>query len=130
MKQTWRTIYFADCKGNSPVKAFFEQPSDKGITAGETKMFAKRLSWVQERGLELIKERGDVLESLQDEDNLYSLRVPSKTNNPRILLCAIPDKKILVLLVAFKEKSRKDYRKAIKEARKRRDDVISTFNQT
>jgi hypothetical protein len=125
VNQPWQIVYFKDDKGETPVKDFFEQPSDKGITEAETKQFEKRLRWVQERGLDILKERKDVLETLEHEANLYSLRVPSKVNNARVLLCQLPDNNVLVLLHVFKEKRTKDYQKAIKIARKRRDAVLS-----
>ena len=126
---TWRIVYFKDNKGESPVKAFFEQPSDKGITEAETKQFEKRLRWLQARGLDILKERKDVLETLEGEDNVYSLRVPSKVNNARVLLCHIPNTYVLVLLHVFKEKRTKDYQKAIKIARTRREAVLLAMDK-
>lgn len=125
MSDPWRVVYYRDSKGNRPVKDFFEMPSSIGITEGEKKMFEQRLSWVTEKGLSLMEKRSDVLESLKGEDNLYSLRIRSKPNNSRVLLCAVPGTKLLVLLHAFKEAKKKDYAKAIKLARTRRDQVLT-----
>jgi len=123
----WKVVYFRDARGHEPVKEFFEQPSSIGITRGEAKMFRQRLAWIRQRGLELMRERKDVIEPLVGEKNLYSLRIPRTTNNPRILLCALPGRSnCLVLLHAFKEKGRKDYEKAIKTAKARRNLVISS----
>lgn len=125
MSEPWKIVYFRDEKGHRPVKAFFELPSSIGITEGEKKMFEQRIKWVEEQGLELARERSDVLEHLKGENNLYALRIRSKANNPRVLLCAIPGRKALVLLHAFKEKNRKDYTKAIKIAATLRDKVLA-----
>lgn len=125
MSDPWRVIYYKDSKGDRPVKNFFELPSSIGITEGEKKMFEQRLSWVEAKGLPFARERPDVLEPLKSEDNLYSLRVRSKPNNSRVLLCAVPGTRLLVLLHAFKEKSTKDYTRAIKVARTRRDQVLA-----
>ena len=122
MSPPWLILYFRNEKGDEPVKEFFELPSKIGITSGEKKMFEQRLKWVQQKGLHLLRERSDVLEKLKSEDNLYSLRIPRTTNNPRVLLCALVGRpNCLVLLHAFKEKKKKDYDKGIALARKRRD---------
>jgi hypothetical protein len=122
----WKVVYFRDAKGHEPVKEFFGQPSSIGITRGEAKMFQQRLAWIRQRGIELMRERKDVLEPLVGEKNLYSLRILRTTNNPRVLLCAVSGRpNYLVLLHAFKEKGRKDYKKAIETAKARRDLLIS-----
>jgi len=76
------------------------------------------------KGLSLLVERSDILDKIETEDNLYELRLDNTPNNPRIFLCALTGKR-LVLLHAFKKKSRKTPRTEIDIAARRRDLLIA-----
>jgi phage-related protein len=81
-------------------------------------------SAISVKGLSLLVERSDILDKIETEDNLYELRLDNTPNNPRIFLCALTGKR-LVLLHAFKKKSRKTPRSEIDIAARRRDLVIA-----
>lgn len=119
----WLTRYYCDEDGSLPVAEFFKLPSRTGITNAEKVKFVARLERIQEVGLELIQRQSDLLEQLKGEDNLYSIRLKNKSNNPRVLACALGGHKTIVLLHAFKELDRSAYKRAVPTARTRRDRV-------
>lgn len=120
----WLVRYFRDASGSVPVLEFFAVPNAHGITLQESVRFRGRLDRCREEGLGLMARGSDFLESLKGEHNLYALRVVTR-NNPRVLLCALPRQRCLVLLHAFKEHDPKDYRSAVGRARRLRDLVVS-----
>lgn len=128
MTSTWDILYFKDDKGNEPVKDFFKQPSRTGISAAEKKKFERRLLYLKEKGLNLIYEQSSILEKVKQEANLFSLRIPNKNNNPRVLLCRLPETQAFVLLHAFKETHSNAYERHLPLARKRRDLVCHVTN--
>ena len=95
-----------------PVADFFTLSSSIGITSAERAEFVAYL--------ELLSRQSDVLEKLKSEDNLYAIRLLT-SNNLRIIVCALPRQRWIVLLHAFKEKKRRDYDRATQTARTRRD---------
>ena len=120
----WSVRYFRDERGRLPVAEFFEMPSSTGITKSETAKFLAYLRLVRDEGLALIARRSDVLESLRGEDNLLSLRLNRTQNNPRVLVCALPEHRCIVLLHAFKELHPRAYLRELPLARTRRDLVV------
>lgn len=120
----WSVRYFCDEDGSLPVAEFFAQPSRIGITLAEKVKFVARLERIQEVGLELLQRESDLLESLKGVDNLFSIRSRNKSNNPRVLACALEGHRTIVLLHAFKELDRKAYKRAIPVAVRRRDLVV------
>lgn len=120
----WEVRSFLDASGVSQVAAFFEARNVHGITSVERAKFYAKLELLQEHGLSLLSIGPDLLEALKGETNLYSLRLRTR-NNPRVILCALPRRRTLVLLRAFKERDRGDYRSAIVKARRLRDLVVS-----
>lgn len=128
MSSTWKVVYFKDAKGNEPVKDFFKQPSRVGISIAEKKKFERRLLYLKEQGLRLIYEQASILEKVKQETNLFSLRIPNKKNNPRVLLCLLPETQCFVLLHAFKETHKNAYERHLPIARKRRDLVCNLTN--
>ncbi len=107
-----------------PVAEFFRLPSTIGITRAERHKFLAKLELVGEHGLELLQRQSDVLEKLHGEENLLSLRLLTP-NNPRVIACALPGQRCIVLLHAFKEKKQRDYDRAIATASRRRDLVVA-----
>lgn len=121
----WSVRYFCEQGGSMPVADFFALPSRIGITLVEKTKFLARLELVRDHGLALIPRDSDVLETIADARNLYSLRIPRTRNNPRVLACALEGQRTIVLLHAFKELNRRAYRRAIPVAERRRDQVES-----
>lgn len=118
MSDRWEIEYFTDKKGNSPVREFFEMPSRIGITHIEAQKLMTNLNYLKYKG---VGPNSGKLEKIKGEENLYSLRILT-INNPRVLLCVrIGEPNCIVLLHAFKEKSKSDYKAAINIARQRRD---------
>jgi phage-related protein len=117
----WEVVYYEEEDGTQPVKDFLQDPS---LTSGELKQFRVRLYLLSVKGLSLLVERSDILDKIKTEDNIYELRLDNTPNNPRIFLCALTGKR-LVLLHAFKKKSRKTPRSEIDIAARRRDLVIA-----
>lgn len=68
-----------------------------------------------------MRERSDILEPI--EKKLYALRLDNTPNNPRIFLCALTGKR-LILLHGFKKKGRKTPRLEIAIAVRRRDQLM------
>jgi phage-related protein len=97
---------------------------DPSLTSGELKQFQVRVMLLTQKGLSLLLERSDILDKIKGEKNLYELRLDNTPNNPRIFLCALVGKR-LILLHAFKKKGRKTPKLEIKIAVKRRDMVIA-----
>jgi phage-related protein len=64
---------------------------------------AVRMEYLSQRGLQLVFERGDILEKIEGQHGLYELRLDNTPNNPRVLLCTATGRQI-VLLHAFKKK--------------------------
>lgn len=121
MSGSWEVVYYEEEDGTQPVKDFLQVPS---LTSGELKQFRVRLYLLSVKGLSLLVERSDILDKIETEDNLYELRLDNTPNNPRIFLCALTGKR-LVLLHAFKKKSRKTPRSEIDIAARRRNLVIA-----
>lgn len=121
----WAVRYFRDPRGRLPVADFVELPSSIGITKVERAKFFAYLVLVGEQGLGLIARGSYVLEPLRGETNLYSIRLPGTTNNPRVLACALGGHRCIVLLHAFKELRPRAYRRELPLARSRRDLVVA-----
>ncbi|MBR8835428.1 MAG: type II toxin-antitoxin system RelE/ParE family toxin [Stigonema ocellatum SAG 48.90 = DSM 106950] len=117
MSEEWQVIFYRESDGTEPVQDFLRDPS---LTPGELKQFQVRLTLLTQKGLSLLLERSDILDKIEGEKNLYELRLDNTPNNPRIFLCALIGKR-LVLLHAFKKKGRKTPKLEIKIAAKRRD---------
>lgn len=126
MSEEWQIIYYQEVDGTEPVGKFFNDPS---LTQGELKQFQLRLSLLAMKGLALQVERSDILDKIDIEKNLYELRLDNTRNNPRIFLCALTGKR-LILLHAFKKKGRKTPANEIKIAAKRRDLVVAKEDKT
>jgi hypothetical protein len=122
---TWSVRYYRDERGRLPVAEFFEMPSSIGITKPELARLRAHLKLVRDEGLVLITRRSDILEAIRGEDNLYSLRLNRTKNNPRVLVCALPEHRCMVLLHAFKELHKNAYRHELPKARTRRDRVVA-----
>lgn len=121
----WSVRHYRDERGRLPVAEFFAMPSSIGITAAERTKFLAHLKLVRESGLTLLGRASDVFESLQGEANLYSIQLNRMANNPRVLACALPGHRCIVLLHAFKELRRNAYRHELPTARTRRDRVVA-----
>lgn len=121
---SWQVRFYREEDGSMPVAEFFKLPSTIGITPAEQREFRARLELVAEHGLELLQRHSDVLEKLQGEENLLSLRTLTH-NNPRVIACALRGQRCIVLLHAFKERQRRDYDRALTIARRRRDLVVT-----
>ena len=117
MSEEWQVIFYRESDGTEPVQDFLQDPS---LRPGELKQFQVRLTLLTQKGLSLLLERSDILDKIEGEKNLYELRLDNTPNNPRIFLCALVGKR-LVLLHAFKKKGRKTPKLEIKIAVKRRD---------
>ncbi|MBN3963396.1 MAG: type II toxin-antitoxin system RelE/ParE family toxin [Nostoc sp. NMS8] len=100
MSEEWQIIYYQEVDGTQPVEEFFNDPS---LTKGELKQFQVRLYYLKNKGLALQRERSDILDKIETQNNLYELRLDNTLNNIRIFLCALTDKR-LILLHAFKKK--------------------------
>ena len=124
MSEKWQIIFYQDDE-TEPVQEFLQDPS---LTSGELKQLQVRLYLLAEKGLSLLIERSDILDKIETEDNLYELRLDNTPNNPRIFLCALTGKR-LVMLHAFKKKSRKTPRGEINTAARRRDIAESESKQ-
>ena len=120
----WEVRFYREEDGSMPVADFFKLPSSIGITRAEQRKFLARLERIGDHGLGLLQRESDILEKLRGEENLFSLRLLTH-NNPRIIACALPRQRCIVLLHAFKEKNRRDYDRAITTARRRRDRVVA-----
>jgi len=112
MGPNWNIHFYTDNNGRQPAKDFLN-----ALTPKEQAAFRTRLKYVVQKGLRV---RKDVMTDLTNERNLYRLRLLTQ-NNPRFLLCALSGRR-LYLLNGFKEKSKRDYNKAIRIARSLRDD--------
>lgn len=121
MSEEWQIVFYRDSDGTEPVQQFLQ---DSSLTPGELKQFQVRLTLLTQRGLSLLLERSDILDKIKGEKNLYELRLDNTPNNPRIFLCALIGKR-LVLLHAFKKKGRKTPKLEINIAAKRRDLVLA-----
>lgn len=113
----WKILFFRDERGGEPVKEFFLR---SGLTDAEKKQFEVRLTYLSQRGLQLVVERADILDKVEGENGLFELRLDNTQNNPRVLLCAASGRKIL-LLHAFKKKGRRLPAKEVRMAKVRRD---------
>lgn len=120
MSDRWQIEFYREIDGTEPVKEFLKDPS---LKPGELKQFQTRLFVLAEKGLVLVVQRSDILDKIKTEDNLYELRLDNTPNNPRFFLCAVRDKR-LILLHAFKKKGRKTPQKEIAIAAQRRDLVM------
>ena len=116
---SWQVLFYKEDDAE-PAKNFLVEE----LTNAERSRFITRVKYVQQKGLGILAERSDILESVKNEKNLFSLRLPRSQNNPRFLLCARAGK-TLVVLHGFKEKSASDYDKAIRIAKRRRDNLES-----
>ena len=96
----WQILFFQDARGKVPVREFF---LSSDLTDGEKKQMAVRMDYLSQRGLQLVFERGDILEKVEGQHGLYELRLDNTPNNPRVLLCTATGRQI-VLLHAFKKK--------------------------
>jgi len=112
---SWSVRFYKE-DGHEPVKDFLV---DK-LTYAERGRFVKRMQYLQQKGLQLIADRPDILRKVKNEENLFRLSMTKSQNNPRFLLCAQSGKQ-LILLHGFKEKSTSDYDRAIAIAAERRD---------
>jgi phage-related protein len=117
VSELWEIVYYEELDGTQPVKDFLQDPS---LTSGELGQFRVRLDLLSVKVLSLLVERSDILDKTETEYNLYELGLDNTPNNPRIFLCAVTGKR-LVLLHAFKKKSRKTPRSEIDIAVRRRD---------
>ena len=126
MSEEWQIIFYQEVDGTKPVGKFLKDPS---LTQGELKQFQLRLSLLTMKGLALQVERSDILDTIKTEDNLYELRLDNTPNNPRIFLCALTGKR-LILLHAFKKKGRKTPQNEISIAANRRDLVVAKEDKT
>lgn len=122
MSEEWEIIFYQEVDGTVPVQEFFLDPS---LTQGEKKQFEVRLNYLRTRGLSLLRERSDILDKIETEENLYELRLDNTPNNPRIFLCALKGKKCLVLLCAFKKKSRRTPQREIQIAVRLRELIVA-----
>ena len=112
----WKILFFRDERGSEPVKEFF---LGADLTDGEKKQMAVRMEYLSQRGLQLVVERGDILDKVETEQGLYELRLDNTPNNPRILLCSARGRQI-VLLHAFKKKGRRLPAREVEIAKHRR----------
>lgn len=121
----WHILFYkhqrSDGTTSQPVADFFASE----VTDAERGQFQTRLQYLQMYGLQTLSKKPDVLETLSGEKGLYALRLDNTPNNPRVLLCTQVGR-TFVLLHAFKEKSSRDYRKAIRIARERQDRLSSS----
>jgi phage-related protein len=117
----WKILFFHDERGKEPVKEFF---LGADLTDGEKKQLAVRMQYLAQRGLQLVVERGDILDKVETEQGLYELRLDNTPNNPRVLLCSASGRQI-VLLHAFKKKGRRLPAREVTIARHRRDSWLS-----
>lgn len=111
---SWSVLFYREKNGKQPALDFLQNE----LTNAERSRFVRRVQRVQDKGLNLLQSGSDVLESVKDADNLYSLRLPRSQNNPRFLLC-VNVGKTFYILHGFKEKSTSDYDRAIKIAENR-----------
>lgn len=121
MSKQWQIEFYREPDGTEPVREFLQDPS---LRPGELKQLQVRLQLLADRGLALMIQRADILDKIVTEDNLYELRIDNTPNNPRFFLCALFGKR-LILLHAFKKKSKKTPRRDIQLAAKRRDLIIA-----
>jgi phage-related protein len=117
----WKILFFRDERGEEPVKEFF---LGADLTDGEKKQLAVRMQYLAQRGLQLVVERGDILDKVETEQGLYELRLDNTPNNPRVLLCSASGRQI-VLLHAFKKKGRRPPAREVRIAKRRRDTWLS-----
>jgi phage-related protein len=117
----WRILFFQDQRGNIPVREFF---LGADLTNGEKKQMQVRMQYLSQRGLQLVVERGDILEKVEGEEGLFELRFDNTPNNPRVLLCSAKGRQI-VLLHAFKKKGRSLPAREITVAKHRREHWLS-----
>ena len=116
----WKILFFRDRRGNEPVRDFF---LGAGLTDGEKKQLEVRMQYLSLRGLQLVVERGDILDKVETERGLYELRLDNTPNNPRVLLCTASGRQI-VLLHAFKKKGRSLPAREVAIAKRRRDEWL------
>jgi phage-related protein len=117
----WKILFFQDERGNIPVKEFF---LGTDLTDGEKKQMQVRMQYLVQRGLQLVVERGDILDKIETVQGLYELRLDNTPNNPRVLLCSAKGRQI-VLLHAFKKKGRRLPVREVEIAKRRRQSWLS-----
>lgn len=119
MAEEWVIRYYQEPDGTVPVSEFLRNAD---LTPGELKQLRTRLTYLRQKGIAILGQRADVLETLEgrEANGIYSLRCPNTPNNPRILLCAVVER-TFVLLHGFKEKNSSDYDAAIGVAKARKE---------
>lgn len=125
MSDSWKVEFFVDkATGTKPALEFF-----RTLTEQERERFSTRIGYVVQEGLGILAKRNDVLETLggSEAEGLYSLRLV-KGNNVRFLICAVRDRR-LVILHGFYEANARDYRPAIALAQRRRQDLLKAEAQ-
>ncbi|MEA5470221.1 type II toxin-antitoxin system RelE/ParE family toxin [Spirulina sp. 06S082] len=121
MTEEWQIEFYSDNEEEiSPVRQFLQ---DAALTKGELKQLQLRLKLLQAYGLQLLIKRSDILAKIKGEDNLYELRLDNTPHNPRIFLCALTGKR-LVLLHGFKKKSQKTPKREITKAIQRQKRLL------
>jgi len=120
----WEFRFYRAPDGSIPVAKFFTLPGTIGMTPAERRKFLAYLELIGVHGFDLLQRQSDVLEKLQGEEILLAVRLRTHSN-PRVIACALPGRRCIVLLHAFKEKGRRDYVRAITVAHGRRDRVIA-----
>lgn len=103
MDEEWQIEFYREFDTNEPVKKFLKEAN---LTEGELKQLQLRLKLLKTWGLQLLRERSDILSKIKEQNNLYELRLDNTPNNPRIFLCAFTGKR-LILLHGFKKKKQK-----------------------
>jgi len=101
----WTIEEFVDAQGRRPVREFVQQ-----LTPAERGRLATRLRYLQLHGLQAGTHVIKKLQGGKADDprrKLWELRLPGSQHNPRILLFATVDRK-LVLLHGFKKIGRPD----------------------
>src|SRR4051794_22145891 len=81
MGRVWQVIFYQEHDGAEPARCFL----DRELTVAEKAQFWHRVGLLAQKGLQLLGTA--ILEKVKDEDNLYTLRLPKTTHNPRFLLC-------------------------------------------
>lgn len=116
----WKVVFFRDERGSEPVREFLLRA---GLTDGEKKQFEVRITYLTQRGLQLVVERADILDKVATGRGLYELRLDNTPNNPRVLLCSAQGRQI-VLLHAFKKKGRRLPAREVEVAKRRREILL------
>jgi phage-related protein len=120
VSEEWQ-IEFYTRGDTSPVQDFLQNAN---LTSSELKQLQLRLYLLRINGLQLLRERSDILSKIKGQDNLYELRLDNTVHNPRIFLCALPGKR-LILLHGFNKKSRKTPTREIKTSVERQKRLIA-----